>query len=142
MIFSIDHFVLTVRSVEETCRFYERVLGLECVSEPGKPTALKFGDQKINVHEIGHTFEPKAAVPTLGAGDFCLITVFPIDEVQRRLKECGVTIELGPIQRTGAQGEMMSIYFRDPDGNLVEVSRYNGEDSQKTPLRQSQSENR
>jgi catechol 2,3-dioxygenase-like lactoylglutathione lyase family enzyme len=124
MIFSIDHFVLTVRSLEETCRFYERVLGLERVSEPGKPTALKFGDQKINVHEIGHTFEPNAASPTPGAGDFCLITVFPIDEVQRKLIECGVAIEYGPVERTGAQGAMTSIYFRDPDGNLVEVSRY------------------
>jgi catechol 2,3-dioxygenase-like lactoylglutathione lyase family enzyme len=127
MIFAIDHFVLTVRSVEETCRFYERVLGLECVCEPGKPTALKFGDQKINVHEIGHAFEPKAAQPTPGAGDFCLITVFPIDEVQRRLKNCGVRIECGPVERTGAQGAMTSIYFRDPDGNLVEVSRYKGD---------------
>ncbi len=125
MIFSIDHFVLTVRSAEETRRFYKRVLGMECVIEPGKPMALKFGDQKINVHEIGHRFEPKAFHPTPGAGDFCLITVFPMDEVQRRLKDCGVTIELGPVQRTGAQGAMMSIYFRDPDGNLVEVSRYN-----------------
>jgi catechol 2,3-dioxygenase-like lactoylglutathione lyase family enzyme len=124
MIFSIDHFVLTVHSLEETCRFYERVLGFERHSEAGKPTALKFGDQKINVHEIGHTFEPKAAAPTPGAGDFCLITVFPMDEVQRRLAECGVAIECGPVERTGAQGAMMSIYFRDPDGNLVEISRY------------------
>ncbi len=133
MIFAIDHFVLTVRSIEETCRFYQRVLGLECVCEPGRPTALKFGDQKINVHEIGHEFEPKAAVPTPGAGDFCLITVFPIDEVQRRLKDCGVKIELGPVERTGAQGQMMSIYFRDPDGNLVEVSRYIGEQAAASP---------
>jgi catechol 2,3-dioxygenase-like lactoylglutathione lyase family enzyme len=126
MILCIDHFVLTVRSLEDTCRFYERVLGLQRVCEPGKPTALKFGHQKINVHEIGHMFEPKAATPTPGAADFCLITVFPIDEVQRKLKDCGVAIECGPVQRTGAQGDMMSIYFRDPDANLVEVSRYIG----------------
>jgi catechol 2,3-dioxygenase-like lactoylglutathione lyase family enzyme len=124
MIFAIDHFVLTVRSVEATCRFYERVLGLKSESVPGRPTALKFGDQKINVHEIGHEFEPKAAMPTPGSGDFCLITVFPMDEVERKLKDCGVSIDLGPVERNGAQGRMTSIYFRDPDGNLVEVSRY------------------
>lgn len=83
---------------------------------PGRPAALKYGDQKINVHELGHEFEPKAAAPMPGAGDFCLITVFPMNEVERRLTACGVAIELGPIERTGAQGAMTSIYFRDPDG--------------------------
>jgi catechol 2,3-dioxygenase-like lactoylglutathione lyase family enzyme len=124
MIFSIDHFVLTVRSLEETCSFYERVLDFERVEEPGRPVALRFGDQKIALHEIGHSFEPHAANPTLGSADFCLITVFPIDEVQRQLIAWGVAIELGPVERLGAQGPMMSIYFRDPDGNLVEVSCY------------------
>ncbi len=124
MIFSIDHFVLTVRSLEETCSFYERVLDFERVEEPGQPVALRFGDQKINLQEIGDTFAPRAAHPAIGSADFCLITVFPIDEVQRQLIGWGVAIELGPIERMGAQGPMMSIYFRDPDGNLVEVSRY------------------
>jgi len=124
MIFGIDHFVLTVRSLEATCQFYETVLKMERISEPGKPTALKFGDQKINLHEVGNTFEPKAALPTPGSADFCLLTVFPMDHVHRRLIDKGVTIESGPVERIGAQGPMLSIYFRDPDNNLVEISRY------------------
>lgn len=124
MIDHVDHFVLTVRSVPESCRFYERVLGLERVDTPGSPTAVRFGSQKINLHEVERTFEPKAAVPTPGSGDFCLITHWPIDDVLAHLAACGVTIEVGPVERRGAQGPMTSVYFRDPDGNLVEVSRY------------------
>jgi catechol 2,3-dioxygenase-like lactoylglutathione lyase family enzyme len=124
MIDSIDHFVLTVKSLERTCEFYERVLQLKRVAKPGKPTALSFGDQKINVHEIGHEFSPAAERPTSGAGDFCLITTKDLVEVQRHIESQGVTIELGPVHRTGARGSMTSLYFRDPDLNLVEVSRY------------------
>jgi catechol 2,3-dioxygenase-like lactoylglutathione lyase family enzyme len=124
MIDHIDHFVLTVRSLEVSCQFYERVLGLERLAVPGKPTALKFGAQKINLHEASHTFGPKAANPTPGAGDFCLITAWPIEDVIQRLKSNGVEVELGPVEREGAQGPMQSIYFRDPDMNLIEVSRY------------------
>lgn len=124
MIDHIDHFVLTVRSLNESCRFYERVLRFERVDTPGKPTAVRFGSQKINLHETGRTFEPKAAAPTPGAGDFCLITPQPIDDVLAHLDACGVKVEIGPVERNGAQGPMTSIYFRDPDGNLVEVSRY------------------
>jgi catechol 2,3-dioxygenase-like lactoylglutathione lyase family enzyme len=124
MIVRIDHFVLTVRSLDESCRFYQRVLGFERSDTAGKPTALKFGGQKINLHEVGHTFEPKAAAPTPGAGDFCLITNDPIEQVHVHLLACGVTVEQGPIAREGAQGPMTSLYFRDPDDNLVEVSRY------------------
>ncbi len=120
----IDHFVLTVRSVDETCRFYERVLGLKRLAAAGRPTALVFGRQKINLHEVGRTFEPKAAAPTPGAGDFCLITERPIEDVQAHLAACGVTIEVGPVERDGAEGKMTSVYFRDPDGNLIEISRY------------------
>ena len=90
----------------------------------GKPTALTFGRQKINVHEIGHTFEPKAQTPTPGAGDFCLITRWKVEAVLAHLQECGVPVEVGPVERHGARGPMTSVYFRDPDGNLVEVSRY------------------
>jgi len=124
MIFGIDHLVLTVRSLEATCRFYETVLKMERVSEPGKATALTFGDHRIHVHEIGHELEPKASLPTPGSAHFCLITVFPMDFVQKRLIDKGVTIERGPIERMGAQGRMLSLYFRDPDNNLVELGRY------------------
>lgn len=124
MISHIDHLVLTVRSLDATCRFYERVLGFMRVDTPSGPTALTFGRQKINLHEVGHTFEPKAAAPTAGSGDFCLVTERPIGEVRAHLAAEGVTIEIGPVKRTGAQGAMTSLYFRDPDGNLVEVSEY------------------
>ena len=124
MIEGVDHFVLTVRSLQASCDFYERVLGMRRLVEPGRPTALRFGTQKINLHEVGRTFEPKALSPTPGSGDFCLVTLRPIEEVVRRLADCGVALELGPVQRTGARGPMTSVYFRDPDQNLVEVSRY------------------
>jgi catechol 2,3-dioxygenase-like lactoylglutathione lyase family enzyme len=124
MIERIDHFVLTASSLEQTCRFYQRVLGFERLDVEGKPTALKFGRQKINVHQANHTFEPKARVPTPGAGDFCLITVRSIEAVLDHLSGCGVAVEDGPVERNGAEGPMTSVYFRDPDGNLVKVSRY------------------
>ena len=124
MIDRVDHFVLTVRSIDESCRFYQRVLGFERVDSPGSPTGLRFGAQKINLHEEGHTFEPKAAEPVPGAGDFCLTTQWPIADVAAHLTACGVTIELGPVKRNGATGPMTSVYFRDPDQNLVEVSQY------------------
>jgi catechol 2,3-dioxygenase-like lactoylglutathione lyase family enzyme len=124
MIVGIDHFVLTVASLETTCTFYQRALGFERIDAPGRPTALAFGNQKINVHEARRTFEPKAKSPTPGSGDFCLITDRPLDEVRARLEANGVGVELGPVERVGAQGPMMSVYFRDPDGNLVEVSEY------------------
>jgi len=124
MIAGIDHFVLTVASLEVTCAFYQRVLGFERIDTPGRPTALAFGTQKINVHEVGRTFEPKAKSPTSGSGDFCLITDRPLGDVSTRLAANGVAVELGPVERVGARGPMMSVYFRDPDGNLVEVSEY------------------
>ncbi|MER8462258.1 VOC family protein [Mesorhizobium sp. M1396] len=124
MIAGIDHFVLTVASLEVTCDFYQRVLGFERIDTPGRPTALAFGTQKINVHEVGRTFEPKAKAPTPGSGDFCLIADRPLGEVSTRLAANGVVVELGPVERVGARGPMMSVYFRDPDGNLVEVSEY------------------
>ena len=124
MIAGIDHFVLTVRSVEATCDFYERVLGMRRLEEPNRPTALLFGQQKINLHEVGRTFEPKAKAPTPGSGDFCLVAAVPLAEIQASLEANGVAIEVGPVERIGARGKMMSVYFRDPDGNLVEVSEY------------------
>ncbi len=120
----IDHFVITVADLEATLAFYERALGLSIVRSPGLPVALMLGLQKINVHQAGQTFEPKAMRPTAGAADFCLVTGRTLDEVAARLRDHGVDIELGPVERTGARGKMTSIYFRDPDGNLIEVSRY------------------
>ena len=124
MIDRIDHIVLTVRSLEATLNFYERVLGFRRELRPDAPASLKFGLQKINLHQSDRTFEPKAANPTSGAGDFCLITSRPVSEVISHLQHCGVTIVLGPVARIGAQGAMTSVYFRDPDANLVEIGRY------------------
>jgi catechol 2,3-dioxygenase-like lactoylglutathione lyase family enzyme len=120
----IDHFVLTVRSLEATCEFYERVLCMKRIDSLGQPTALTFRHQKINIHEAGRTFDPKARLPTPGAGDFCLIAEQDITQVRSHIQSCGVAIEVGPVRRVGAQGAMTSLYFRDPDDNLVEVSEY------------------
>ena len=132
MISRIDHFVITVRSLEETCSFYERVLGFVRVDMEGLPTALHFGAQKIHVHQEDRTFEPKAKAPSSGSADFCLVTDQPLTDFQAHLKANGLTIELGPVKRIGALGEMSSVYFRDPDGNLVEVGAYEAEVSPAT----------
>ena len=105
MIERIDHVVLTVQSLDATCEFYERVLGFERVDVDGKPIALRFLRQKINVHQVDHTFEPKAASPTSGSADFCLITKCPIDEVREHLRSQRVVIEVGPVEREGAEGK-------------------------------------
>lgn len=115
--------MLTVADVERTCEFYAKVLGFEVVERDGR-RALHFGGQKINLHQSGKEFEPKAARPTPGSGDFCFIAATPLEEVQRQIEEASVRIELGPVERNGARGRMRSLYFRDPDGNLVEVSNY------------------
>jgi catechol 2,3-dioxygenase-like lactoylglutathione lyase family enzyme len=121
----VDHFVLTVRDIDATCAFYTRVLGMTVeIFGAQKRTALKFGRQKINLHQAGREFEPKAKTPVPGSGDFCLIASVPLDQVIAHLKECGVTIEEGPVDKTGATGPIRSVYFRDPDQNLVEVSTY------------------
>jgi catechol 2,3-dioxygenase-like lactoylglutathione lyase family enzyme len=120
----VDHFVLTVADVDATCDFYSRVLGMDVVSFGEGRKALAFGIQKINLHQHRHEFEPKAKQPTPGSGDFCLITSVPLEQVIAHINQCGVTIEEGPVKRTGARGPIQSVYFRDPDGNLVEVSNY------------------
>lgn len=98
------------------------MLGFERKDEPGKPTALLFGTCKLNVHQVDHTFEPKAERPTPGSGDFCLITTTPVQETLAELRAHGVPVVQGPMEREGAQGKMTSIYVRDPDANLVELS--------------------
>jgi catechol 2,3-dioxygenase-like lactoylglutathione lyase family enzyme len=122
----IDHFVLTVRDIEATCEFYARVLGMQVVTFAGGRKALQFGQQKINLHEAGKEFEPKAMSPTPGSGDFCLITRTPLEEVIAHIRSCGIDIVEGPVHKTGATGPIESVYLRDPDGNLVEVSNYVG----------------
>ena len=126
MIESIDHLVLTVHSLERSCDFYVGVLGLDRVDDPGRPTSVGTGSQKINLHEVGHTFEPKAAHPTPGSGDLCLVTRCSIADVVARLRACNIPVEVGPVERAGARGPMTSVYVRDPDQNLVEIARYHG----------------
>ncbi len=126
----LDHFVLTVASIERTVEFYERVLGMRAETfGPGalggeRRWALHFGDQKINLHPAGWEYQLKAAKPTPGSADFCLISAEPLDKVINDLEAAGVEIEVPPSARTGALGPMMSVYFRDPDANLVEISQY------------------
>jgi catechol 2,3-dioxygenase-like lactoylglutathione lyase family enzyme len=125
----IDHIVLTVADVQKTCDFYSRVLGMEVQSfvppQDGVPrVSLHFGLNKINLHKAGSEFKPHARAPSSGTGDFCMITTTPIEQAADHLCSCGVTIEEGPVKRLGAKGPMMSIYFRDPDGNLLELSNY------------------
>ena len=120
----IDHVVLTVFDLQRTCDFYERVLGMKVVTFGEGRTALTFGRQKINLHLSGREFDPKALKPTPGSMDLCFITETPLAEVIEHVKSCGVKIAEGPVPKTGATGPMSSIYMRDPDGNLVEVSNY------------------
>lgn len=120
----VDHFVLTVADIEATCDFYSRVLGMQVTQFGQGRKALSFGAQKINVHQYRHEFEPKAKLPTPGAADFCLISSVPLPQVIEHLKQCEVAIEEGPVTRTGARGPIQSVYVRDPDGNLIEVSNY------------------
>ena len=118
----LDHLVLTVRDVEATCQFYSRVLGMEVVTFGEGRRALRFGTQKINLHQAGAEFEPKAAQPAPGSGDLCFITSVPLAAVMAHLAACGVALALGPVPRTGATGALNSVYLRDPDGNLIEVA--------------------
>jgi catechol 2,3-dioxygenase-like lactoylglutathione lyase family enzyme len=112
---ALDHLVLTVRDVGRTCDFYERALGMESITFSGR-RALRFGEQKINVHEAGHEFEPKAARPVPGSADLCFVTDLAPQEVIAHLTSCGVDIEEGPVERIGALGPIISVYLRDPDG--------------------------
>jgi catechol 2,3-dioxygenase-like lactoylglutathione lyase family enzyme len=120
----IDHLVLTVRDIATTCEFYANVLGMQVITFGDNRKALQFGQQKLNLHQAGQEFEPKAACPTPGAIDLCLITQTPLPQVIEHLQSCGVTLETEIVPRTGAMGDIDSVYFRDPDGNLLEVSTY------------------
>ncbi|MFO7667986.1 MAG: VOC family protein [Desulfobacterales bacterium] len=121
---SIDHIVLTVKNIDAVCEFYVRVLGMRLTTFGGGRKALSFGSQKINLHQYGEEFEPKSKEPTPGSVDLCFVTGMPLPEVIEHLNKNGVEILEGPVQRTGAVGVIISVYFRDPDGNLIEVSNY------------------
>ena len=120
----IDHIVLTVFDLERTIGFYSRVLGMEPVTFAGGRRGLAFGRQKLNLHQAGREFEPKALAPAPGAIDLCFIASTALEEVIESLKQEGIAIIDGPVDKTGALGPMKSVYFRDPDGNLIEVSNY------------------
>ena len=120
----LDHLVLTVRDIAATCAFYSRVLGMEEVTFGEGRKALTFGRNKFNLHEAGREFEPKAQRPTPGSADLCLIAEGRLENVVAHLRACDVPILEGPVRRTGALGAIMSVYFRDPDQNLIEVSTY------------------
>ena len=117
----LDHLVLTVADIDATIAFYTIVLGMEVVTFRGDRKALVFGTSKINLHRAGHEFTPKALRPTPGSADLCLIVDDPIEDIAREL---GSAIEKGPVERTGATGPILSVYLRDPDGNLIELSNY------------------
>lgn len=121
LISHLDHLVLTVANIERSCAFYTTVLQMEEITFKGRK-ALKFGHSKINLHEVGHEFEPKATQPTAGSADVCLITQMPISQFLEHLHHCGVTCIEGPVKRTGARSDLLSVYFRDPDGNLIEIA--------------------
>jgi catechol 2,3-dioxygenase-like lactoylglutathione lyase family enzyme len=118
---SIDHVVLTVRDPDATIAFYRDVLGMALVKFEGR-LALHFGKQKLNLHLAGHEFEPKAHKPTPGSADLCFLTSVPIEAVVEMLRERKVPIVEGPVAKTGAQGPLRSVYVRDPDQNLIEIS--------------------
>jgi catechol 2,3-dioxygenase-like lactoylglutathione lyase family enzyme len=118
----LDHLVLTVASLERTCAFYAEVLGMTVETFGAGRKALRFGDQKINLHRAGYEFEPKAKRPTPGSADLCFIAKTPLAEVVAHLGRSGVAIELGPVEREGAAGPLLSVYIRDPDENLIEIA--------------------
>lgn len=120
----IDHLVLTVKDIEHSIEFYTKVLGMDVILFGNGRKALAFGDQKINLHETGKEFEPKAIKPTPGSADLCFITDDPFEQFIKHLESIGVIIIEGPVKRTGACGTLNSVYIRDPDENLIEISNY------------------
>ncbi len=122
LISHLDHLVLTVKDINQTVEFYTSVLQMQVEVFAEGRFALKFGAQKINLHLLGAEFEPKANHPTSGAADLCFITTLPLAELMLHVQRCGVEIIEGPVPRTGATSSLLSFYFRDPDGNLIEVA--------------------
>jgi catechol 2,3-dioxygenase-like lactoylglutathione lyase family enzyme len=116
------HLVLTVEDIDTTCSFYVRVLGMREIVFGAGRRALVFGEQKINLHERGKEFEPKAMRPMPGSADLCFMTNLPLERAVEHIRACGVEILEGPVGRTGATGPIASVYIRDPDGNLIEIA--------------------
>ncbi|MFR9730087.1 VOC family protein [Saccharopolyspora sp. MS10] len=123
----VDHLVLTVADVDRAAEFYERVLGMRTVTFPGDRRAVSFGLQTIKLHAASELVEPTATHPVPGSANLCFVTEQPISEVQEHLRAHEVRIEEGPVGRTGTSGPITSLYLRDPDGNLIEVARYDDE---------------
>ena len=123
---AMDHLVLTVADIAATKQFYCEMLGMVAeefeAADGSLRMSLKFGGQKINLHQVGREFEPKARQPLPGSADLCFVTEFPLLDWTERLVGAGLAIEAGPVRRTGATGPLNSIYLRDPDGNLIEIS--------------------
>jgi catechol 2,3-dioxygenase-like lactoylglutathione lyase family enzyme len=120
----LDHLVLTVADIEISCQFYQSALNFEVITFGENRKALQFGHQKINLHQVGKEFEPKALRPTTGSADLCFIAETPLKDVIAHLHTLNIEIVEGPIERTGATGKILSIYLRDPDQNLIEISNY------------------
>lgn len=118
----IDHIVMTVKSIEKTLEFYCNVIGMQEITFGKGRKAFLCGQQKINLHEAGKEFEPKAARPTPGSIDLCILSETPLSTIQKELEKKGIVIIEGPVQRTGAKGKILSLYIRDPDKNLIEIS--------------------
>jgi catechol 2,3-dioxygenase-like lactoylglutathione lyase family enzyme len=121
---SLDHLVLTVADVQRTVEFYRKVLGLTPIAFGAGRRALRFGNSKINLHQLGAEIAPHAAAPTCGSVDLCFVTTTPPSKTLERLAACDVPVEQGPVPRTGARGPIVSVYLRDPDGNLIELGYY------------------
>ena len=121
---SIEHVVFTVKDIKATCDFYTKVLGMDIVTFGEGRKALAFGSQKINLQQLGRESTLIADKPTPGSADICFVTSVPVSEVIAHLNSSGVRLVGGPVERNGARGMMTSVYFRDPDLNLVEVSNY------------------
>lgn len=119
----LDHLVLTVADLDKTIEFYT-ALGMEVVTFGAGRMALTFGVQKINLHQAGREFEPKALKPVPGSADLCFITNTPLERVMNHLQAKGIEVIEGPVARTGAIGPIRSLYVRDPDGNLIEIANY------------------
>jgi len=124
MLKQLDHLVLTVADIDTSIEFYTLVLGMETVTFGDNRKALKFGSQKINLHQSGKEFEPRAQTPCKGSADLCFLLDITLDDMRRHLEQQGIVVEQGPIKRTGATGPILSVYIRDPDGNLLELSEF------------------